>query len=89
VAKFGVDLASSPEEAFDLYASRYWALRTMFETGYLGESNIADPDLAMVDPARHDAMSAPTLRGLALPAPALRTLYHDACAQTVDWWYGR
>lgn len=56
--RFGVQLASSEDEAFDLYASRYWALRTMFETDYEGESNIADPDLQMVDPDNHDAMSA-------------------------------
>ena len=77
------DLASSPEEAFDLYASRYYALRTMWETGYEGESPIADPDLAMVDPARFDGMSAPTLQGLALPPEMLRTLYRGAAEATV------
>jgi hypothetical protein len=84
---FGAALASSEREAFDLYASRYWALRVMFETDYDGESPIADPDLAMVDPDRHDAMSAPRLVGRALGAGVLRTLYRDAAAATLDRWY--
>lgn len=69
------DLADSPEAAFDLYASRYWALRTMFETGYEGESPIADPDLMMVDPSRHTALSAPRLRGRSLPKDLLAEVY--------------
>ncbi|MCA9283138.1 MAG: amidohydrolase family protein, partial [Phycisphaerales bacterium] len=73
--------ASSEHDAFDLYASRYWALRTMFETDYSGESPIADPDLAMVDPANFDAMSAPALRGHALSDDMLRTLYRGAAAR--------
>lgn len=77
------DLASSPEEAFDLYASRYFALRTMWETAYTGESPIADPDLMMVEPGRYDGMSAPALRGLSLPKEMLRTLYAGASAATV------
>jgi len=72
------DLASSPDEAFDLYASRYLALRTVFETTYQGESPIADPDLAMVDPARFGPMSAPPIAGIALPPQHLRTLYAGA-----------
>lgn len=74
-------LASDEREAFDLYASRYYALRTLFETDHEGESPIADPDLAMVDPTRFDSMSAPTLRGMRLPKPLLRTLYADAARQ--------
>jgi hypothetical protein len=80
------DLASSPEEAFDLYASRYFALRLMFETDYDGESPIADPDLMMVEPKGHDSMSAPRLRGLALPADELRELYRDAADRLVFHW---
>ena len=72
------DLADSPEAAFDLYASRYWALRAMYETDFDGESPIADPDLAMVDPATYGPMSAPRLRGLSLPEDLLRVLYVDA-----------
>lgn len=81
--RFGVQLASSRAEAFDLYASRYWALRTMFETAYDGESNITDPDLMMVDPDRHDEMSAPRLVGRSLPPGMLRTLYRGAAESTI------
>ncbi len=84
---FGDQLASSDDEAFELYASRYWAMRTMFETGYRGESNIADPDLMMVDPDRFDAMSAPMLKGHGLDEDRLRMLYRDATAATLDRWY--
>jgi len=82
------DKAGSPEEAFDLYASRYWALRTMFETDYDGESPIADPDLAMVDPDGHDAMSAPRLVGRHLDADLLRALYHDNAHRLLGRWFG-
>lgn len=84
---FGNQLASSEHEAFELYASRYWALRTMYETGYRGESNIADPDLKMVDPERFDDLSAPALRGHDLDDARLRVLYRDACVGTLDAWY--
>jgi hypothetical protein len=75
------DLADGPEAAFDLYASRYAALRAMWETDYEGESPIADPDLVMVDPARHTPMSAPMLRGFSLPPDILREFYADAAAR--------
>ncbi len=74
------DQASSPEQAFDLYASRYYALRTMYETTGDQESPIADEDLKMVEPAKFDAMSAPVLRGFALPRDVLENLYIDAAA---------
>jgi hypothetical protein len=80
------DLAASPDEAFDLYASRYFALRTMFETEHDGESPVADPDLMMVEPGKYDAMSAPRLQGLALPPDLLRTLYHSAAESVVFRW---
>ena len=70
--------AGSREEAFDLYASRYWALRTLWETDHEGESPIADPDLAMVEPEHQDQMSAPRLRGMSLPPELLRSFYRDA-----------
>ena len=35
--------AGDPRSAFDLYASRYWALRTLFESDYCDESPICDP----------------------------------------------
>lgn len=80
------DLATSPEQAFELYASRYWALRTMLETGYDGPSPIADPDLAMVDPQRFTPMDSPRLQGLELPEACLRSLYHDAAESLVYRW---
>jgi hypothetical protein len=75
------DLANSPESAFDLYASRYYALRTMFETSYKGESPIADPDLKMVDATKYDDMSAPQLQGLSFPRDLLTDLYHNAATK--------
>lgn len=72
------DLADSPQAAFDLYASRYLALRMMFETDYDGQSPIADPDLRMVDPSIADPLAAPRLRGLRLPRQLLATLYRGA-----------
>lgn len=82
------DKASTPEQAFDLYASRYWALRTMFETDYDGESPIADPDLAMVAPDRHDAMSAPRLVGRGLSGDLLRLIYRENAHRVIGHWYG-
>jgi hypothetical protein len=76
--------ASSPAEAFDLYASRYWALRTLWERDYDGESPIADPDLAMVDPHAYGPMDAPPLRGKALPTDVLQSLYHDAAHDLLE-----
>ncbi|MFN0011517.1 MAG: hypothetical protein ACKVS8_07725 [Phycisphaerales bacterium] len=79
------DLASSPDEALELYCSRFWALRTLFETDFDGPSNIADPDLHMVEPTRFDALAAPRLRGINLPPHLLAALYRDNC----DWLMGR
>jgi hypothetical protein len=72
------DLADSPQSAYDLYASRYAALRIMLETGYEGPSPISDPDLAMTDPARYSPADAPLLRGLSLSPSTLAWLYHRA-----------
>ncbi|MBC7772771.1 MAG: amidohydrolase family protein [Pyrinomonadaceae bacterium] len=80
------DLADSPESAFDLYASRYYALRTMLETTYEGESPIADPDLMMVDPVKYDRMSAPHLRGLGLSREVLMEMYTGAAERVVGGW---
>ncbi|RMH30197.1 MAG: hypothetical protein D6693_00840 [Planctomycetota bacterium] len=78
--------ASNPDEAFELYASRYWALRTLFETGYDGESPIADSDLALVDPDRYTEDDAPRLRGLGLPRETLADLYRNAAAGLLEAW---
>jgi hypothetical protein len=81
------DLADSPEAAFDLYASRYYALRTMWETSYRGPSPIADPDLKMVKPDMYDDLASPTLQGLALPADVLKAMYHDVAERVVYGWF--
>lgn len=81
--------ANSREQAFDLYASRYWALRKLWETNHEGESPIADPDLMMVDPKRFDAMAAPPLSGKSLPADLLKSLYHDAAHVLLEPWHTR
>jgi hypothetical protein len=81
------DLASSPDEAFELYASRYWSLRVMFETAYDGPSNIADPDLKMIDPARYNDLSGPALRGMKLDKPVLQVLYAGAAERLVEKWW--
>ena len=70
--------ANSTATAMDLYASRYYALRTFWETSHCGESPIADPDLAMIDPENHTPMDAPLLAGKSLPNDLLKTLYRDA-----------
>jgi len=87
--RFGSALASSEDEAFELYAGRFWALRTMFETGYRGESPIADPDLKMVEPERYDAMSAPALTGHGLSRATLSDLYAGAAERVMESWYDR
>lgn len=69
--------ANDRESAFDLYASRYWALRALWETDWELESPISDPDLAMVDPAR-GTLDAPMLAGKRLPPDLLRTFYREA-----------
>ncbi len=70
--------ATSRESAFDLYASRYWALRMMWEGTGEVTSPIADPDLHMLEPERFAPHDGPLLRGLHLPAELLRSLYRDA-----------
>ena len=79
--------AATEDQAFDLYASRYWALRTLFETDYDGPSPIADPDLAMVDPDAHTPMDSPTLRGKSVNADLLKTIYRGAAENIIDAWH--
>jgi len=59
----------------------------MFETGYEGESPIADPDLKLVDPEAHDDMSAPALRGHSVPVDLLKSVYYEAARDLLDAWY--
>lgn len=84
---FGTDIVTNEENrhrsfqdgsgGFDLYASRFWALRTLIETDYEGPSPIVDPDLHMVDPAM-DPKSTATLHGANISGEALAMLYHGA-----------
>lgn len=67
--------ASSESEAYDLYASRYWALRTLLETDYDGQSPIADPDLQLVEPEKFGPNDAPRLRGFDVPDEILEYIY--------------
>ncbi|NJL31526.1 MAG: amidohydrolase family protein [Phycisphaerales bacterium] len=71
---FGTDIVVNPKDdpatVVDLYASRYWALRTLLETDYQGPSPIVDPDLHEVDPTL-PADSTAMLQGLKLPADLL------------------
>jgi hypothetical protein len=76
----GVD--QSQGFGFDLYASRFWALRTLLETAYTGPSPIVDPDLHLVDPLLPKQSTA-QLRGCALDADLLPTLYHGASARVL------
>jgi hypothetical protein len=75
--------AESPETAFDLYASRYWALRMLWEADGAMASPISDPDLAMIAPERFGPNDAPTLRGSALEPDLLRSLYRDAALSII------
>jgi len=76
--------AAGPEQAFDLYASRYWALRKLLETDIVGPSPIADPDLAMADPERFTPLDAPLLVGKHLPPEILQSLFHDAADDLLE-----
>ncbi|MEE9212201.1 MAG: hypothetical protein V3U29_06065, partial [Phycisphaeraceae bacterium] len=78
---FGSDIVANPEDmTFDLLASRYWALRTLFETDYDGPSPIVDPDLAMMDPSLPEDSTA-HLRGAKMDNSTLQSVYHSATKQ--------
>lgn len=78
---FGSDIVAGPgpggeSTGFDLFASRYWALRTLLETDYDGPSPIVDPDFKLVAPTA-PADATAHLRGAAIDAATLRRIYHD------------
>ncbi len=82
---FGTDIVANHDlYDFDLYASRYWALRTLIETDYVGPSPIVDPDLHMIDPTV-DEKSTARLCGAAVSGSALRSVYHDAAANLLQY----
>jgi hypothetical protein len=72
--------AGSPAEAFDLYASRYFTLRKLFESTERFSSPIADPDLNRVAPDQFTLHDAPDVQGHALDPETLRWLYRDAAS---------
>lgn len=80
---------TTEDDAFDLYASRYWAQRTLLEGTYRGESPIADPDLELIDEAVKDELAAPELVGHGLPIEVLREVYFGAATALLDHWYER
>lgn len=75
---FGTDIVAS-DEMYDhnLYASRYWSLRTLMETDYEGLSPIVDPDLNAMD-ATVAADATAILRGANLDPATLGHLYQTA-----------
>jgi len=76
---FGTDIVADPANlSFDLFASRFWALRTLLETDYDGPSPIVDPDLPMVDPSLPKESTA-RLRGASVDTAALAEVYVGAC----------
>lgn len=66
---YGSDQVSGDDRGFDFLASRWWAHRKLWETAFVGQSPIHDPDVPQD--------SQPILRGLALPDEVLQKLYHD------------
>lgn len=77
---FGTDIVTNDENMdYDLYASRFWALKTLIETDYDGPSPIVDPDLSMVDPSL-PADSTAVLRGAGFDEALLRQVYYEAPA---------
>lgn len=90
---FGTDIVVAPGDTslghqaqFDLYASRYWALRTLMETAYDGPSPIVDPDLSLVDPSL-PATSTARLRGAAIDPSTLASLYQSAAHRLLSHRY--
>src|SRR5690606_32158222 len=81
---FGTDIVADHNlNNFTLYASRYWALRTLMETDHQGWSPIVDPDLHAVDPAL--ALDAtPELHGAHLDPTTLRALYQNASRELLE-----
>jgi hypothetical protein len=78
----GWEKAGGPSGGDDLYASRFWAMRTLYETDYDGPSPIVDPDLSLIDPSQPRESTA-TLRGIKLDPAALQSLYHDTTVKVL------
>jgi hypothetical protein len=75
---FGSDLVTNDANIdYDNYASRYWALRVLFETDYVGPSPIVDPDLSLLDPTLPKTATA-AMSGAAFDPATLHMVYHGA-----------
>jgi hypothetical protein len=85
---FGTDIVANENMnhsiGFDLFASRYWALRTLLETDYDGPSPIVDPDFHKVDPTLPELTTA-HLRGAGLDEQVLRDVYHSAAERLIEF----
>lgn len=66
---FGTDQVTSDDRSWDFLASRFWVHRKLWETAYIGQTPIYDPDVP--------EDQQPIIRGLALPDQVLQKLYHD------------
>jgi predicted TIM-barrel fold metal-dependent hydrolase len=90
---FGSDIvAEAADLSFDLFASRYWALRTLLETDYDSPSPIDDPDLLLADSGLSEPPEPPEppevprpqeptvarLRGAKLDEATLGSIYRAA-----------
>jgi predicted TIM-barrel fold metal-dependent hydrolase len=83
---FGSDIvANTADMSFDLFASRWWALRTLIETDYDGPSPIVDPDLSLVDPTLPKESTA-LLRGAKMTPAVMKELYADAAERLLGAW---
>ncbi len=84
---FGSDIVADERMnnsiGFDLFASRYWALRTLLETAYDGPSPIVDPDLHKIDPSV-PADSTAQLRGAKLSNDTLVQMYGQAAQRVFE-----
>ncbi|MBB6428751.1 amidohydrolase family protein [Algisphaera agarilytica] len=84
---FGTDIVANQHMnnsiGFDLFASRFWAVRTMIETLYDGPSPIVDPDLPKVDPAVPNP-STTHLRGAGIGGDLLRDMYFNNTARIIE-----
>lgn len=84
--------AASEAQARELYASRFWTLRVLWETSWRGRSPIEDPDLLLGSPAASltaaeaavEAPLSPPLIGCALPRDLLAAFYAGA-AERLFW----
>ncbi|QQE12806.1 hypothetical protein JD969_04905 [Planctomycetota bacterium] len=84
---FGSDIVTNDDNVdFDLYASRYWALRTMWETEYDGPSPIVDPDLTLIEPEKGKKQTAKLL-GAGIPNGELDFVYRNAAVDLLSPMY--